>query len=89
MHDMVVASSRRYKSIVGTAELERQSSHSDSGSSQRSAHSFLSTVSSSACSYYTACSSATASTATALAAIGSRRSQTGDSLDMKQDSLPV
>ena len=71
------------------AELERQSSHSDSGSSQRSAHSFLSTVSSSACSYYTACSSATASTATALAAIGSRRSQTGDSLDMKQDSLPV
>ena len=72
------------------SELERQSPRSDSGSSQRSAHSFISTVSSSACSYFTACSSASASTATsALAAIGSRRAIVGDSVDMKQESLPV
>ena len=73
------------------SELERQSPRSDSGSSQRSAHSFISTVSSSACSYFTACSSASASTATsALAAMqGSRRAVVGDSVDMKQESLPV
>jgi len=73
------------------SELERQSPRSDSGSSQRSAHSFISTVSSSACSYFTACSSASASTASsALAAMqGSRRAVVGDSVDMKQESLPV
>ena len=57
-----------------------------------SAHaSFISTVSSSACSYFTACSSASASTATsALAAMqGSHRAVVGDSVDMKQESLPV
>ena len=55
------------------------------------AHSFISTVSSSACSYFTACSSASASTASsALAAMqGSRRAVVGDSVDMKQQALPV